>query len=101
MKVSSRSIKTIFNAQGAWLEFDKPPHWSEQAACIPHEALFMSDNIEFQERQRAVCATCNVVAECLEEALRIEGQVGEVRRGTMRGGLTPLERVEVSRESTY
>lgn len=67
--------------------------WAEHAACAPHpRAWWFPERYETGGYARAVaiCATCPVRAECLEEALAYE--IGRHDRFGMWGGLTPAER---------
>lgn len=58
--------------------------WRAQARCVGEGALFFNDSCE--EQAKRICATCPVMVECLDHALRLPEQYG------VWGGKTPRER---------
>lgn len=74
--------------------------WQKSAACIgKNNAIFYppsssGDNTFVYAEARAICATCSVREDCLEDALvnQVSYDVG------MRGGTTPNERRAIRRE---
>jgi WhiB family redox-sensing transcriptional regulator len=47
---------------------------------------------------KAVCAHCPVTAQCLELALRLEGDATAAYRGGVWAGTTPIERANLARK---
>lgn len=50
------------------------------------------DTSSFYDEARAICSTCPVRLECLEDAMETKERFG------MRGGLTPIERRRIERK---
>lgn len=70
--------------------------WRDSAACTGTDPdIFFPKNSGSKTwtRAREVCSNCPVSDECLDEAMRLEGEGAsvEIRHG-MFGGLTPEER---------
>ena len=74
--------------------------WEMRAACreVVTEVFFPGDASKDPRKwdgARAVCGACPVRAECLADALAVEGNRATSRHG-MFGGLTPEERAVVA-----
>jgi hypothetical protein len=72
------------------------PRWMRRGNCVGvagtvffPDLVGISDKVAFREA-RALCETCEVQKECLEQAMRNE--LEQPRRFGMWGGLTPKER---------
>lgn len=73
--------------------------WQERARCRDADpALFFPTSRCPNEyaAARALCAACDVLDECLAEALREETGLGAARRYGMRGGMTPSARARLA-----
>lgn len=90
--------RRLLNADGMLFRFG-PMDWSHDAACRDGEnAVFYpptggesrTDRLLRERAAKAICASCPVVAECLDEALRIGEQYG------IWGGMTDHERRRLS-----
>ncbi len=64
--------------------------WQEAAACHGRTSLFYAEDQWSQRIACAICQTCPVRSECLDEARATEDPAR--RRYGVRGGLTPAER---------
>jgi WhiB family redox-sensing transcriptional regulator len=75
------------------LDFPKPPAWTERANCATTDpAIFFPPKGGRVRAARKVCASCPVVAQCLEFALEIDDRHG------IYGGLTVEQREQVRRK---
>lgn len=80
------------------------PAWLDDAICggmfdvmVPPENLSPAGAAAAYKRARAVCADCPAKAQCLQAALDEEGTIDKAGRAGIRGGLTPDERMKISR----
>lgn len=75
--------------------------WVEEAACatVDPELMFpaVGDKPAYRTA-RTLCAVCPVVGQCLEEAMALEGTTGKNSRHGVRGGMSPAERADLSRQ---
>ena len=76
--------------------------WRERATCREYspETWFPDDlptsmKNRITRQAKAICETCPVTAECLDEARDIEGGSNGRGRYGIRGGLTPMERAKL------
>lgn len=73
----------------------RPPEWMTDAACrdVDKELFFSRRDDEAVAKAKAVCATCPVIADCLEYALTFDkyGDCG------IWGGTTRRERLAIRR----
>ena len=79
--------------------------WWELAACLgAPDSIFFSNKDKRTETRtaKAMCAKCPVTAECLNAAMREEGQTYSQKkyRYGVRGGLTGRERMLLQKERT-
>ena len=70
-----------------------PPHWTELARCaeVDPESFFAEKGASTRQA-KAVCRSCEVRAECLEDALRRDERYGVF------GGLSERERRRLKRQ---
>ncbi len=70
--------------------------WLDQAACRGKTALFFSEGTVGKRhdlsKPEAICASCPVRAECLDQAMRDEDGHGRLVRDGYRGGMTADQR---------
>jgi len=70
----------------------RPEHWMDDAACIGHDPSLwewgLHTDLQTKATARAICASCPVVAQCLDYARRTKsehlmwgGQCENQRRG--------------------
>lgn len=73
-------------------------HWRDNAACSGLGDLFVPRDEKSADANEArlICGRCPVRQECLDAAMKEEGQTDEYRRAGVRGGLTPAERAEMA-----
>lgn len=79
------------------------PSWRDQAACAGVDPRLMDGGeylrgeaaVSAWQAAKAVCAGCPVAQQCLAEALRREKGESFASRATVRGGLTPSERIRL------
>lgn len=76
--------------------------WWENARCanvtiggLPFDEVELRRDVN---RARAVCDMCPVRQACLDEAIRLESEVGRRDRHGFRAGLTRRQRAELIRE---
>lgn len=76
--------------------------WWQNARCVnvtiggvPFDEVERKRDVN---RARAVCDMCPVRQACLDEAVRLESQVGRGFRHGFRGGLTRRQRASLIRE---
>jgi WhiB family transcriptional regulator, redox-sensing transcriptional regulator len=70
-------------------------HWEHRAACRRYnpELWYPADSdTAGQAQPKRICGSCPVRAECLADALEVEGNSGKAYRHGIRGGLTADER---------
>ncbi len=71
----------------------KGGNWHAQAACGDEpDAMFPGTSAAKIHKAKALCGTCPVRQQCLEDAMEAEGNTGKCRRYGIRGGLTPTGR---------
>lgn len=76
--------------------------WRSDALCLEYDGeLWFTDDwgapdLVKQAKAKAICSKCLVQSECLADALLFEGKRPVRFRSTIRGGLTPEERFELS-----
>lgn len=63
-------------------------HWTDRALC----AKLADFDPDDYATARPVCAACPVRQECLDAAMEEERGLGQHHRGSIRGGLSPVER---------
>jgi WhiB family transcriptional regulator, redox-sensing transcriptional regulator len=74
------------------------PSWRERAACAGmDEAVFFPSKGEPGTTAKQVCQACPVAGDCLEFALEFEADT--VNRFGVWGGMSPGERVRLSRQA--
>lgn len=76
-----------------------PAAWTRHAACRGEDPdLFFPDPTQTDRANRAVaiCTSCPVHQDCLDEVLHIEGNSSLWHRHGIRGGLTPRERRDLA-----
>lgn len=78
------------------------PAWWDQALCVtedPGLELFTGDEQrgDTLDKAKAICGECVVRTVCLAAALAEEGTTAANMRGSIRGGMTPIERWAMSR----
>ena len=74
--------------------------WHQHAACIGLTPdLFFTDTAAAQREAKAVCATCPVRTECLEDELDRMTRDGATTYGVI-GGTTASERTRIHRDRT-
>lgn len=105
---NTHDLRRVVNADGGFIEATYPwgsgerlpivalpSDWTLAAACIgseAHETALASIRVRIARRAKAECITCPVREQCLEQAMRVEGDSPPRFRHGISGGLTPLER---------
>lgn len=82
-------------------QFAVPPDWSLASECIEsdaHKAAFTHNGKLVTNKAKAECLACPVRAQCLEQALRLEGDTPSRMRFGIFGALTPTERFSLYEE---
>lgn len=71
--------------------------WQQDAACLGLDPR-QFDADQHTYTTRAACAACPVRSACLDHAMATERGAGHSGRGTIRSGLTPMERWQLDRD---
>lgn len=80
-----------------------PSAWTPRAACAGHDPAMWDMGAPSDvpnPAALAICQSCPVVGECLQDALQYEGRTRSEDRATIRGGLTPVERARLARRAS-
>ncbi|WP_328860917.1 WhiB family transcriptional regulator [Streptomyces sp. NBC_00306] len=73
-----------------------PYAWHALAACANADTDLFFPKLGTAHKAKQMCARCPVRRRCLEEAMQQEAGKNRTRRYGIRGGLSPLERIELA-----